>query len=989
MRSKNSKVFKVGFKLKFMKILKQSLLALILSCPALLSAQTLVTGKVTDGATNTTLSGVEIINETSGDIVVTDEEGSFTMEANQGDVIVVTYFGFNEQEFTYNGEGQLNFSLAKSTSQLDEVVIIGYGTARKEDVTGAVNKIGEDDFNKSSITSAQELITGKIAGVVVTSAGGAPGDGQNIIIRGNSSLALNSQPLYVVDGIPLSDKNIAGSRNPLDFLNPNDIESMTILKDASATAIYGSRAANGVVLITTKKGKGVGFKYNYNATTSIYTPTDFVDLMNAREFTALINEVGTAADIAMLGNADTNWQELIFKNAVGFDHNFSAVGRIGDFMPARFSLSNTNKDGILQGDNINRTTLSVNLSPSFMDDHLKFELNARGSYIENEFANRDAIGNAIEYDPTQPVYSGASVYGGYHSFYTPDGLKHNLAPTNPMALINEVDDTSEARRFVGNAKVDYKFHFFPALTATVNAGYDITNTNGRKITSALLPNSSQTWDGANYLYGQEYTNKLLDAYLTYNEEFGASKINAVVGYGYQFFDFKEDEFDSEKLEQGLEPVGINLWQHSLISYFGRVNYNYDNRYILTATLRADASSKLHPDNRWGYFPSAALAWNISNEDFLRGSDVISDLKLRVGYGEVGNVNGLTDYNFITRYSVSKTNAMYQFGDLFYSTYRPDGLNEDLKWEISNTLNFGLDYALFNNRIFGTLDIYHKKTKDLIANVYTDPFTNFTNVIPRNIGDMENKGIEFSINATPVKTQDVEWTVGYNIAYNDNKIVNLTNDNRVGDINGGTGNKIQIHKEGYAPYSFNVYKQIYDQNGRAIEGAYEDLNGDGVINESDLYIHESPYADVTMGLFTNIRYKNWDLSASGRVSLGNYAYNNIASSVGYERKATGNGQGYLSNVHRDYYNTGFVSITNENLLSDHFIEDASFFRIDNITLGYNINQAIKGMDVRLYGAVNNVAVFSNYSGIDPEMFGGIDNRFYLRPRTFVFGLNVNF
>jgi len=971
-----------------MRIFKQTLLALVLSTPAILSAQEAVKGTVYDSTSNSILSGANVTNITSGESTVSDDQGNFTLEANDGDIITISYFGFDDQEITYAGQTQLQLRMAKSTEALKEVVIIGYGTAKKEDITGSVNQLNSKDFNKGSITSAQELVTGKISGVVVTSAGGAPGDGQNIIIRGNSSLSLNSQPLYVVDGVPLSETNIGGSRNPLDFLNPNDIETMTVLKDASATAIYGSRAANGVVMVTTKRGKGKGFKYSYNSTTSIYQPEGYIDMMNASQFRELVNQKGTTAEIARLGSANTDWQKEIYKTAVGFEHSLSAMGKIGDNMPARFSLSNTNQDGILKGDNINRTTASFNLSPAFLDNHLKFDINARGSYIENQFANRDAIGAALEFDPTQPVYSGANIFGGYYTWM--DGaVKHNLAPNNPVALINEVNDTSEVRRFVGNAKVDYKLHFLPSVTATVNLGYDISDANGRKLTSANLPSQLDNWHGSKTTFSNQFSNKLLDAYLTFNKDFGKHNINLVAGYGYQFFDYDVDKYDSLLEEQNNTYLFKDRWQSSLISYYGRLNYNYDNRYIVTATLRADASSKLNPDDRWGYFPSVAVAWNMTNEEFLKGNSVINDLKLRVGYGQVGNVNGLGDYLYLTRYQGSQSSAYYQFGSTFYQTYRPDPLNKDLKWEISNTLNAGIDYSLFKNRIYGTVDVYVKKTKDLISKVYVDPFTNFGNMIDKNIGDMENKGIEFSINADIIKSKDFDWSFGYNIAYNDNKIKKLSTDNLTGGIDGGTGNNIQIQREGEAPFSFYVYKQVYDANGKPIEGAFEDLNGDGIINNSDRYIHKSPFAKVTMGFNTYFRYKNWDLSATARASLGNYAYNNVASAKGYSRKATGNGQNFLSNVHTSYYNSGFTNVTEGNLLSDYFIEDASFFRIDNITLGYNLKQAIQGVDIRMYGAVQNVAVFTNYSGLDPEMYRGIDNNFYPRPRTFVFGLNVNF
>ena len=974
-----------------MRVLKQSLIALVFSFPALLMAQNNVKGSVTDKNTNTVLSGAEITNLTSGNTVIADETGNFTIDAENGDIIVISYFGYDDQEFTYTNQNQLSFQLSKAIENaLEEVIVIGYGTAKKEDVTGAVNQINEKDFNKGSITSAQELITGKVSGVVVTSAGGAPGDGQNIIIRGNSSLSLNSQPLYVVDGVPLADATIGGSRNPLDFLNPNDIESMTILKDASATAIYGSRAANGVVMITTKKGRGNKFTYNYNSVTSIYTPTKHVDMMNADQFRKLVNEVGTQADINRLGNANTDWQKEIYKKAVGFENNFSAMGNIGGNMPSRFSVSNTDQNGILKGDNLNRTTASIALAPSFLDNHLKFDVNARGSYIENKFANRDAIGAALEYDPTQPIYSGANIYGGYHTWMNQDGVKQNLAPTNPVALLNEKDDTSEVRRFVGNVKMDYKFHFLPSVTLTVNAGYDISNSHGRAIVSENMPSSSPIFNGSVFRYNNQNYNKLFDAYLTFNKEFGLHNLNVVAGYGYQYFNTYKYTYDSELKKQNAEQYEfVDRDQFALLSYYGRANYNYDNKYILTATLRADASSKFDEGEKWGYFPSVAVAWNMTNEEFLKGSGVLNDLKLRAGFGQVGNVNGLGSFLYMTRYTTSQSTAFYQFGSQFYQTYRPDPISKGLKWEISETLNIGADYSLFNNRIYGSLDLYRKETKDLIANVYVDPFTNFGNMIDKNIGNMVNKGLEFSINADIVRTTDFDFKFGYNIALNDNKITKLSTDNYTGGIDGGTGNNIQIQREGHAPYSFYVYKQVYDKNGRPIEGAYEDLNGDGVINDKDRYIYKDPFADVTMGFNTYFRYKNWDLSAAARASIGNYAYNNVASAKGYSNKATGNGQTYLSNVHTDYYNSGFTQITETNLASDYFIQDASFFRIDNVTLGYNLKEAVKGMNIRLYGAVQNVAVFTNYSGIDPEIFRGIDNNFYPRPRTFIFGLNVKF
>ena len=831
------------------------------------------------------------------------------------------------------------------------------------------------------------MITGKIAGVNVTSGGGAPGEGQKIIIRGQGSLSLNSSPLIVVDGIPLANDAVGGSRNALDFINPSDIESMTVLKDASSTAIYGSRAANGVIMITTKKGKGLDFKFNYSTATSVYEPTDFVDMMDGDQFRDLINTIGSDAAKARLGEANTNWQDEIYTTAVGVEHNFSTTGNIGAFMPVRASVGYTDQDGILKGDNFTRSTGSLNLRPSFLDGQLQVELNGRGMYTENNFANRDAIGASVDFDPTQSIYDENSPFGGYFTWLNSDGVKNNLSPTNPVALINLKNDNSEVRRFIGNAKVDYELPFLPELTATVNAGYDETNSHGRTRTSIEMPSSDLDWNGANTRYRNVALNRLFDAYLTYEKDFAESSINAVAGYSYQKFENHNYNFDSEAREDGNDFEFIDKWRSVLLSYFGRVNFNHADKYLLTATLRADASSKLNPDDRWGYFPSVAAAWSIHNEDFLSGSNTIDQLKLRVGYGEIGNVNGLGDYNFLQSYTGSRSNATYQFGSSYYPTYRPEEFNEDLRWEVGKTFNIGLDYGFLNNRISGSVNAYLKKTEDLISFVTIDPFTNFSNGLDKNIGDMENRGIEFELNVVPVQTEDFNWSIGYNVSVNDNEITNLPDQVDVGDINGGTGNKIQLHKEGYSPFSYWVYKQVYNEAGNPIEGAYVDRNGDNKINDDDRYLYKDPYADIIMGLNTNMNYKNWDLAIVTRANFGNYAYNNMASSKVYELRATENS--ILTNLHRDYYNTRFQAITETNLQSDYYIQEASFFKLDNITLGYTLPEFVGESTLRIYGSAQNVATITDYDGLDPEIDGGIDNNFYPRPRSFAVGVNLNF
>ncbi|MFD2825706.1 SusC/RagA family TonB-linked outer membrane protein [Leeuwenhoekiella polynyae] len=977
---------------KFMRELFKSFRLLVFMLPVSIFAQDVVNGVVTESASGMPIPGANIIVKGSSKGSTTDFDGKYTLNnVEEGDVLLFSFLGFKEVEIAYAGQPTIDVALEESQTSLDAVVVIGYGTVTKKDATGAVNQVSTEDFNKGQVNTASQLITGKIAGVTVTSGGGAPGEGQNINIRGIGSISLNSSPLYVVDGIPLDNTNVGGSRNPLDFINPADIETMTVLKDASSTAIYGSRAANGVILITTKKGKGNEFKFNYSGATTTYRPTNYVDVMSGDEFRSLVTRVGSDAAISRLGTASTDWQQLIYREALGSEHNLSATGNIGGFMPVRASVGHTDQDGVLRGDNFSRTTGSVSLRPTFMDGHLKVEINGRGMYTENTFANRDAIGSSVDFDPTKRVYTDDSPFANYNGWYIYSAdadrfIQNSLSPTNPIALLNEKEDSAEIRRFIGNAKVDYKLHFFPDLTATVNVGMDKTNSHGRTIVSDQMPSAQLDWNGSYSNYINQATNKLFDAYLTYDKDFGKSSLNAVAGYSYQSFEYDNYSFDSEAQEEGNDAEFIDKWRSILLSYFGRVNYNYDDRYLLTATMRADASSKLNPDDRWGYFPSFAVAWNINNEDFFN-SETINQLKLRVGYGEIANVNGLGDYLFLTNYTGSRSNANYQFGDTYYQTYRPDAYNEDLRWEVGKTFNAGIDYALFNSRVTGSINAYLKKTEDLISFVTVDPFTNFSNKINKNIGDMENKGIEFELNVTPVQTENFTWRIGYNVAYNDNTITNLPDQVEVGGITGGTGNTVQLHKEGYSPFSYWVYKQIYDESGRPIEGAFVDRNGDDQINDDDRYLYKSPFADVTMGLNTNLNYKNWDLAIVSRASLGNYAYNNMASSRSYEVRATENS--ILTNLHRDYFNTGFKSITETSLQSDYYIQDASFFRLDNITLGYTFAEVFKDSDLRLYGSAQNVFTLTDYEGLDPEINGGIDNNFYPRPRIFTFGVNLNF
>ncbi len=970
---------------------------MLLLIPLLNQAQILIRGVVTDQKTGEALPGVNVLvmgNEHLG--TATDFDGKFTLnKVPENAKIEFSYVGYKTKVLP--AKPFMNVKLAEDNQKLNEVIVIGYGSTKKSDLTGSVDKITPKNFNKGPVTSAESLITGKIAGVTVTPPSGAPGEGGSISIRGISSLSLTNQPLYVVDGVPLGG-GISGSRNNLNFVNPKDIANIVILKDASATAIYGSRAANGVVLITTKKGKKKDFHFNYSITQSFSEPYKYVDVLNSYQLKDLVYDIGDPASINLLGPVDpndpnnrliqhTNWQKEIYQAAIGNEHNFSASGSLLE-VPTRLSIGYTNKDGILKTDAFKRTTAALNLHPSLLDDYLKIDLNARGMYTENHFANRGAIGSAIVFDPTKPVYDPASPFAGYYSWIDPNtNLQYNLAPTNPVALIDLTNDYSYVKRFMGNAKFDYKLHFFPAITATFNVGLDKAQSKGHSISSPDMPTSDASWQGVHNKYSSDNTNKLLDAYLTYNKDFNQHKVSLLTGYSYQSFEYSSTYYDDYKFQHNIPDFNqIDKSKEVLLSYFGRLNYNFNDKYLLTATLRADASSKLNPQDRWGYFPSVALAWNIHKENFMKNSG-FNELKLRIGYGEVGNVNGLAPYKYLTRYTVSNSTAAYQFGSNFYNTYRPDPVNKHLRWEVGKTTNVGLDFAILNHRLSGSLNLYKKETKDLIIFALVDPFTNFGNRIESNVGNMTNQGIEFQLNGIIIKNKDLQWQLNYNIAYNNNKVTYMPFDQEVGGIEGGVGNTVQIHSQGHVPYSFYVYQQVYDTNGKPLEGVFVDRNGDHVINNKDKYFMGSPFADVLMGLSSSFSYKNFDFSISSRASLGNYMYNNVASSKSVPINLSG--KPFLTNIHSDYFNSGFDTFSDTNLLSDYYVQDASFFKIDNISIGYKFPKFYKNMNLRFFGSLQNVATFTKYKGLDPEIGGGIDNNFYPRPRTYSFGFNLDY
>ena len=961
--------------------------------------QITVKGTVKDGS-GQPLMGASVLVKGTSHGTAADFDGNFELKVDKGVTLVVSSVGYKSREVAAKA-GTMNIVLQEDTQQLEDVVVIGYGAIKKKDLTGSVNLVTDKDFNKAPSVNADQLIQGKIAGVQMASTGGAPGEGQVIRIRGNGSLSLTSNPLIVIDGVPMNDGGVGGSRSIFNSINPEDIESMTVLKDASSTAIFGSRAANGVIMITTKKGKAnQDLKISFNTSIALQDVNKYVDVMNANQFRQTVKGLNNPAAEALLGNADTNWQKEIYQTAPMSNSTLVLSGAYKT-LPYRVSVGHSYADGILRTDNFKRTNAKISLNPTFFDKSLKLELNANGTYMQNRFANKDAIGAAVEYDPTQSVFGGLAKYGGYHAWVNPNnGSRYDLAPNNPMAMLKFLDDSSKVYRFIGNAKVDYTLPFFKDITASVNVGIDYSKGEGDKITDRRMPTSTPGFDGAKTTYTNKATNKLFDAYINYIKDIKEThNIGLMVGHSYQSFEFDNNSTDySYFTNPGDNKIVPNIDKNRnvLMSFFGRANYSYKNRYLFTATLRADASSKLNPDDRWGYFPSVALAWNVSNENFLKDNKTLNELKLRFGYGEVGNVNGLGDYLFLTNYTRSQDGASYQLGDGFYQTYRPGVTNKNLRWEIGNTLNAGIDFGLWNNLITGTLDVYRKQTKDLIAETTIDPFTNFKNRVNANVGDMENKGIELGLTITPIRNieKNIRWSFNYNISYNENKITKMPDDQPAGGISGGTGNRVQLHREGETPYSFFVYQQVYDAQGNPVENAFVDRNGNGKIDEGDRYLYKSPFAPVTMGFGTDLNYKNWDLNITTRANIGNYVYNNTQSRLDQFGEITAN-SGFLRNIKA---NSNFQRHNDQSWLSDYYLENASFFKLDNITLGYTFPHTDK-MYIRLYGTVQNVLTITKYSGLDPEALSvdsatnratfGIDNNLYPRPQTYLLGLNVNF
>lgn len=984
------------------------LLMLLFSTSAF--SQSTISGKVTDSKDGSPVSGVTVTVKGTKTATQTNGDGFYQIAASPNATLIFSSVGFAAQQINIAGQAVINVSFAKTNQQLDEVVVVAYGTRRKGDLTGSVSSISAKDFQKGVVNSSEQLLQGKVAGLEVTTGGGSPGGGSRIRIRGGSSLNASNDPLIVIDGVPVEGNGISGSGNLLNSINPNDIESMSILKDASATALYGSRASNGVLIIVTKKGNKGKTRFNFNTQLSTGIVGKTVKVLTGDEVRAIIQADGNASFINLLGNENTDWQKEIYRPAFGWDNNISASGSFKN-LPYRLSFGYLTQDGILKTDNFKRFSSSLNLSPKFLDDHLSVNLALKFSNTWNHFADGGAIGSAIAFDPTQPVNSSSNKFGGYYEWLDPNGTLIDLSTRNPVALLNLRDNKSSVNRLIGNIQLDYKIHWFPDLHVLFNFGIDNANGSGNdNIDSALATNYKTGGRKTHYEQGKK--NTITDVQLFYTKDIKKlkTKVDVLVGHSYQDFITNVKNFASFSYRAIADPTKPQLKdtiansvptfltdkpEYRLESYLGRININITDKYLITASLRRDASSKFSKDNRVGYFPSVAAAWKVKDQ-FFKSSHAINDLKLRFGWGTTGQQDGIPYYSYLPYYSQSTASAQYQFGNTYYSFLRPSAYDPERKWESTTTTNFGLDFALANNRISGSIDYYYKKTKDLLSVVPVAAGGNFDIQLLTNVGNMENKGIEFTLNTTPIKRNDLTWDFGFNVTYNTRKITNLLKQNdpnfkgiEVSGIAGGTGNNIGRFDVGQSPYVYFVYKQVYDPaTGKPIEGLYEDLNRDGTIDQSDRYYYKKPGADVFFGINTQLAYKKFSLGIAGHGTLGAYLYNNFNSNNGVIRQIK-NPINFIGNASANYLETGF---TNNQYLSDYYIENASFFRLDNINLGYNVGKILKNKaSLRIAASIQNVFVITKYKGLDPENASdtGVDNNIYPRPRTFSLGFNLDF
>ena len=1006
------------------------MLGLFLSVSAF--AQSTITGQVKDATGEPVIGASVLINGTSNG-TVTDLDGNFSVSVQPGATLTISYIGFQKQQVAA-ANGMVITLQEDQAQQMNEVVVIGYGAVKKSDLTGSVTALKPDSKNKGLVVNAQDMLAGKVAGVSVTSDGGTPGGGANIRIRGGSSLNASNNPLIVIDGVAMDQTGIKGVSNPLSLVNPQDIESFNVLKDASATAIYGSRGSNGVIIITTKKGRR-GLQVSYNGSFTVSRNSKNLDVLSADEYRSLIakkfgtdlytldsngNKVPTA--YSRLGSANTNWQNEIFRTALSHDHNVAVSGQVGDWLPYRVSAGYTNQQGIIKTSNFERFTGALTLSPSFLNDHLKVTLNAKGMWTKNRYADGEAIKAARQFDPTQPVYaSGYDNFGGYYQWLD-DGTALNdsswpktyysLATKNPVSILNLKNDRAISRDFLGSADVDYKVHGFEDLRFHVTAGVDVAK--GRQVTDVDPASPQAIYYGSYGWESQLKRNMQLSAYAQYYHDFNDKAKNhfdIMAGYEWAHFWHNTNNaywsyYPTTNGDATLAGKQRNYapyyyaTENYLVSFFGRANWSLmDGRYMVTATVRNDGSSRFK--EHWATFPSFAFAWRINEENLFKQIDWLSDLKLRLSWGMTGQQEGIGDYNYFAIYEMNTGNeSTYPIAGNG-SLARPKAYDPNLKWETTTSYNVGLDWGILKQRLTGSVDWYYRKTTDLLNSATVPAGANFRNQVMSNIGSMYNMGVETSLHWLAVNAKDFNWTMDYNFTYNYNKITNLNGGSDpnyfvpTGGISAGTGGNIQAQHVGNAVNSFHVFQQAYDKNGKPLEGVVVDRNSDGKITDADKYYYKAPAAPVTMGFASRFEYRNWDLGFALRASLGNYVYNDaFASTSNMSNSEIFVKSKFLVNRPTDVVADNWLSTETTSTQTDYWVQNASFLKMDNITLGYSFANLLKqgswnGITGRIYGTVNNVFCLTKYKGLDPEVFNGIDNNLYPRPISFILGLNLNF
>ncbi len=936
----------------------------------------------------------------------TGSDGKYSLNGiKKGQItLLVSFVGYGSQKNTVNLSQEatvINFQLQRADEVLNEVVVIGYGTQKKQDLTGSITTVTTKDFQKGTITTPEQLIQGKVAGVNIVSNGGQPGGGSMIRIRGGASLNASNDPLIVIDGVPFSGNGINNAPNPLALINPADIATFTVLKDANATAIYGSRASNGVILITTKRGGTGKPLIEFNTNNSYSTIAKKVDVLSADEIRAYFDAhpnatYANAPFKNLLGDANTDWQDEIYENAFSTDNNLTFSGAFKG-TPYRLSGGYLDQKGMLITDRFKRATGGFTVQPRLFDGHLKIDLNLKGTLTKAHFANQGAIANAIQFDPTQPVRTENDEYGGYFEWIAGEVLNRNAA-RNPVAMILMQDNNGKTKRSFGNVQLDYSFHFLPELHANLNLGYDVSSGRGNIFVpaNAALNFASEGFQNESH---STQNNQVAEFYLNYakNIESIRSKFDLTAGYGYydnKTTNYNFKNYSADGVTVKFTPAfPVNIPRNKLLSYYGRLVYTFADKYILSSTMRADASSRFSEKNRWGYFPSVGFTWRLKEENFFRNSDYLSDLKIRLSYGQTGNKDGIGDYNYLAKYYLNAPAGQYQIGDRFYDYYSPSDYDPDLTWESTTTYNAGLDFGFWEGRINGSLDVYNKRTKNLLSSIDIPSGTNFNNILLTNVGNMKVKGAEFSINLDLLQKKKLHWTIGFNASYNKREVTNLSlnPDPRfkisAGTITGGTGVNIKYNGIGKTPQSFFVYKQIYDQNGKPLENVYADINHDGIVNTDDQYFYKSPDPAFTLGFSTSFNFRRWTVSTVMRSNIGNYVYDNVSSNFAVQNSIMSS-QGFVNNASRDIFNTQFIS---NQYLSDYYIKNASFLKMDNLTLVFDAGKIIKGQsnNLRISAGCQNVFVITKYKGLDPEVFSGIDFNLYPRPRIYNLGLSVGF